>query len=144
MSACPEVGLLPMKGEASMYYGEFDSKADICKEFQIGHFDGEVLFAQYEYLDYDGSAVVLFAHDGKLWFVEGGHCSCYGLEDQWEPEEMTVPMMQRIVKGETPTGFSSYGFGKSACIEVLRVLDDLNLVGAPDDVVAVALKLRYG
>lgn len=47
----------------------------------------EILVASYTYEDYSGSAYVLFRQDGKLFEVHGSHCSCYGLEGQWEPEE---------------------------------------------------------
>jgi hypothetical protein len=50
----------------------------------------EVLLADYTYEDYSGSAWVVFKKDGKLFEVNGGHCSCYGLEGQWEPEETTA------------------------------------------------------
>ena len=51
--------------------------------------DEEVLFAWYGYGDYCGDARVLFQRDGKLYEVSAGHCSCYGLEDQWNPTEVT-------------------------------------------------------
>jgi hypothetical protein len=60
--------------------------------------EDEVLFAWYAYEDYSGDAFVLFQHDGKLYEVNGGHCSCYGLSEasysgeqssQWGPEETT-------------------------------------------------------
>jgi hypothetical protein len=51
--------------------------------------DKEVLLAVYEYEDYSGDAWVLFKRDGKLYEVSGGHCSCNGLEGQWEPSETT-------------------------------------------------------
>lgn len=51
--------------------------------------DDEVLLAAYDIDGYEGDAFVLFQRDGKLYEVHGGHCSCYGLEDQWTPEETT-------------------------------------------------------
>lgn len=53
---------------------------------------GEVIFAGYTYENYSGSAFVLYvdADNGKLYEVNGGHCSCHGLEDQWEPEETSA------------------------------------------------------
>lgn len=48
----------------------------------------ELLAAAYTYEDYSGSAHVLFRRDGKLYEVNGGHCSCWGLEDQWAVEEV--------------------------------------------------------
>ena len=32
--------------------------------------------------------------DGKLYETHGGHCSCYGFEGQFEPEETTVEYLQ--------------------------------------------------
>lgn len=46
-----------------------------------------VLYAEYGGGSYDGDAVVVYFDKGKFYTVEGGHCSCYGLEDQWNPEE---------------------------------------------------------
>jgi hypothetical protein len=62
-------------------------------DFQLkdGELEGvEVLFADYTYEDYEGDAYVLFRKDSKLFEVYGSHCSCYGLEDQWEPEETDI------------------------------------------------------
>lgn len=65
-----------------------------------------IILASYLYEDYSGSAYVLFERDGKLWIVEGGHCSCYGLSDsdysgnettQWQPEETTIESLQAII-----------------------------------------------
>lgn len=66
-----------------MFFGDFKSKQDICKEFRIPDFEGQVIFAAYEYEDYSGSAEVIYVHDGKFYMAHGSHCSCYGLEDQW-------------------------------------------------------------
>jgi hypothetical protein len=46
-----------------------------------------VYLAWYKYEDYSGSSLVIFKQNGKLYEVNGGHCSCNGLEGQWEPEE---------------------------------------------------------
>lgn len=46
-----------------------------------------VLLALYQYEDYSGDAIVIYEKDGKLFEVNGGHCSCNGLEGQWKPEE---------------------------------------------------------
>ena len=49
--------------------------------------EDEILFAYYVDENYSGDAFVLFEKNGKLFEVHGSHCSCYGLEDQWHPEE---------------------------------------------------------
>ena len=35
----------------------------------------------------DSSSVFIFHQQGKVWIVEGSHCSCYGFEGQWRPQE---------------------------------------------------------
>lgn len=74
------------------YIDLFTGNGDIIKEFAAPEdaLDGaSVLLAYYKYEDYSGDALVIFEKDGKLYEVNGGHCSCNGLEGQWEPEETT-------------------------------------------------------
>lgn len=60
----------------------------------------EVLLASYTYQDYEGDAFVLLHKDGELYEVNGGHCSCYGLEGMWEPERTTCEaLMHRLNAG---------------------------------------------
>ncbi len=93
---------LKLKG-AERYFEGFGCKEDVVREFSIQ--DGDlrdafILVAWYGYRDYDGSAFVLFERDGKLYEVNGGHCSCYGLEDQWDPEETTAEaIVHRVEHG---------------------------------------------
>ena len=70
-----------------------------------------VLLASYTYENYSGEAFVLFERGGKLYEVNGSHCSCYGLSEssysysgdpvtQWQPEETSVDALQhRLEKG---------------------------------------------
>lgn len=85
-----------------MFFGKFRDKSSICLRFSIDEsvLKGcKVLFAAYE-LDYEGQALVVFRRNRKLYEVNGSHCSCYGLEDQWTPEETTVEALRhRIEKG---------------------------------------------
>jgi hypothetical protein len=64
------------------------SKEEKIEETEKSFEHVEVLLASYGYENYSGDAFVLFrdTRDGKLYEVHGGHCSCYGLEDQWDPE----------------------------------------------------------
>lgn len=64
----------------------------------------EILLASYSYQNYEGDAFVLFKRDGKLFEVNGSHCSCYGLSEQtwsgsttsqWEPEETSVEALRK-------------------------------------------------
>lgn len=76
-----------------VYFDEFESKEDMMREFCISseQLEGvEILYASYDCPPYEGYAHVIFRKDDKLYEVNGSHCSCYGLEDQWEPEETSV------------------------------------------------------
>lgn len=77
-------------------YRESDTKAHELPRFQ----GIDVLFASYTYESYEGDAFVLFRKDGKLFEVNGGHCSCYGLEGQWEPEETTIEAIEHRLKND--------------------------------------------
>lgn len=91
----------------SPYVGLFSSWADVQYEFEKSVPEPEeVLLAVYEYESYDGNALVIYRNGDRYYWVEGGHCSCYGLEGQWRPEEFTkeelVAAIERI---------KSYGYG---------------------------------
>lgn len=62
--------------------------------------DVNILFASYSYANYSGHAWVLFEKEGKLYEVNGSHCSCYGLEEQWQPEEVLLEELEhRLLNG---------------------------------------------
>ena len=54
----------------------------------------ELIFANYDGGGYDGYANVLFYDSGKFWYVTASHCSCYGLEDSWSPEEYSFKALR--------------------------------------------------
>ena len=78
----------------------FNDIDDIFNQFGLGgryDIDREgvdILYACYETPPYEGYAWVVFEKGGKLYEVNGSHCSCMGLEGQWEPEEVTVGALQ--------------------------------------------------
>lgn len=81
-----------------VFFDQFDSVEDVLSEFSITQKDlkgCEVVFAYYTYEDYSGDALVILRdpQDGKFYEVNGGHCSCYGLDGQWEMEETTMDVM---------------------------------------------------
>ena len=73
------------------YFGDFHSRESLIHAFSTSDLPSEdqILFASYDCPPYEGYAFVLYEQDGKLYEVNGSHCSCYGLEGQWEPEETT-------------------------------------------------------
>lgn len=101
--------------QESMFLNDFDSKHDVLTSFAGERWDWDeekenefveknkdinILFASYGCANYSGDAWVLFEQDGKLYEINGGHCSCYGLEGQWEPEEVSLKELEyRLLKG---------------------------------------------
>lgn len=83
------------------YFGGFNNLEDIAREFADEPYkrkrkipenlptEEQIIFAAYEGGSYEGAAIVVYEKDGKLYEVNGSHCSCYGLEGQWAPEETT-------------------------------------------------------
>lgn len=97
----------------------FDGKLGILREFSAYSDDPDVrcykdlrdsdlFFAVYSCESYEGSAIIVFGkrkwnqttrkNEYTLYRVNGGHCSCYGLEGQWKPEPTIV---EQLVK-ESP------------------------------------------
>ena len=79
--------------EERIFLGDFKDLSSLEHEFQENNLKdlftngAELLVAWYGQASYDGATFVLYRKDGKLYEVNGGHCSCSGLEGQWSPEE---------------------------------------------------------
>lgn len=86
-----------------------------------------ILFASYGQANYSGAAWVLFRQNGKLYEVNGSHCSCYGLENQWEPEEVLLEELEhRLLTGTFgEDSWSDNNFKQEIC-EFLGVEYQLN------------------
>ena len=77
-----------------VYQGSFDSWADVCREFEeVIDLPDEVLLAVYDSHLYEGYADVIYRQGDRYYWVHGSHCSCYGLEDQWSPEEYSAEQL---------------------------------------------------
>lgn len=87
---------------SEIYQGNFKDWKSVINEFMdVSYADEQAKKNAYElhpepdafYIasygggGYDGDALVVFRRGDKFYTVEGGHCSCYGLEGQWKPEE---------------------------------------------------------
>lgn len=77
----------------------FQNPQAIAQEFNTP-FNPEhlILYADYCYEDYSGSAYVLGYNVRTETFFEvhGSHCSCYGLEEQWSEEDCTVEELNEL------------------------------------------------
>lgn len=112
-----------------MFLGAWNSIEDLIGEFNdyddkdYSKYEGiEILLAYYLYEDYEGTAFVLFKKDGVLYEVNGSHCSCYGLEGQWGPEETTVEALKHRISVDEEFG-KEYGGGNTFRKELIKVLD---------------------
>jgi hypothetical protein len=82
-----------------IYLNDWSDKEDVAGDFKNDDIKNlNILFADRQYQDYDGEALVLFEKDGKLFEVYGCHCSCYGLEGQFEPEEVCLEALEHSLK----------------------------------------------
>lgn len=83
------------------YFNNFNNIEDVLSSFgdrdnngntkyNIDVKEEEILLASYGGSGYEGDAVVIFHRDGKYYEVHGSHCSCNGLEGQWQPEETSM------------------------------------------------------
>jgi hypothetical protein len=80
-----------------VYLNDWSARIDVIGDFEEIHLNQEeyetnkcpypneeyweginILFASYGCANYSGDAWVLFEQDGKLYEVNGSHCSCYG------------------------------------------------------------------
>lgn len=64
--------------------------------------------------------VVAYRLDGKLYEVNGGHCSCYGLEGQWEPAETSVAALK--MRGRPSDWYEGAAEATAALLGLLKKL----------------------
>ena len=78
-----------MRGkESNMFVGIFDGWDDVASQYRISKDFPEPkhIYAEYEYENWQGYSTVVFTDDWETFgVVTGSHCSCYGLEGQWDP-----------------------------------------------------------
>lgn len=75
-----------------VYRGWFESWEDVLRHFEVeagSVVPDQVYLAAYDESEagYDGYADVVYRIGDRYFRVQASHCSCYGLEGQWEPEE---------------------------------------------------------
>ena len=88
-----------MKKENKYFLNDWKnkSKQDILDDFQEKQ-DHNIVFASYVWQNYEGEAFVLVEKDGKLYEVNAYHCSCYGLENQFELEETSIEALEKYLE----------------------------------------------
>ena len=99
--------------ERRVYFGSWKSREDMEESYSDSDYkdgkyvfvspvpaDAEILLASYGGGSYEGYSVVVFRQNGKLYETHGSHCSCYGLDGQWSPEEATIESLKKTVTNE--------------------------------------------
>ncbi len=84
-----------------VYYGNyFSDKSDMISEFNLDEIEAEAITPLFAYYGNDGSVggecFVLFLKAGQLYEVSAQHCSCYGIEGQWEPDITSKAALKMI------------------------------------------------
>lgn len=98
------------------YFGNFGSAEDIVNQWSGADLsDAHVIAAVYHHEDYDGSAMVVFRKEGKLYEVHESHCSCNGL-DNWSPEETTYEALIDRLNKTTDYDVERFGEGFSMAL----------------------------
>lgn len=104
-----------------VFLNNFESVKDVETEFDI-KLDPkqQILFASYGQANYSGDAWVLLYQNEELFEANGSHCSCYGLEGQFELERVQLRELQnRVIKGTFGEDSWSYNEFKKELIEFL-------------------------
>jgi len=92
------------------------TEPETLKFFEDNPEPEKVFVANYDRDNYDGSAAVVWYNKGNYYFLQGSHCSCYGLEEigfdpeVYESKELFVKFLEK----------SNYLYGLS--IEQLKTL----------------------
>lgn len=93
-----------------VYHHDFSEWKDVVREyFNCGYSEEklaealrkhpepeEVIYAGYVYEDYNGDSTVVYREGNDYFLVSGSHCSCFGLENQWDPERYAHPELLEI------------------------------------------------
>ena len=119
-------GIKMNEQQKGLFLNNWDTLEDMKKSFWPSWYENpltdeldrvNILLASYGTPDYEGYAFVLFERDGALYEVNASHCSCFGLEGQWEPEETSVEaVMYLLEKGTLGKG----GYDENPFAEELR------------------------
>ncbi len=73
-----------------IYAENFSNREDVFGSFaRPDDSDIQILYANYYTPEYEGYASVVYYREstGKYYEAYGSHCSCFGLEGQWDRDE---------------------------------------------------------
>lgn len=112
-----------LRDRNTVYIDGFNDRYDLSREFDVSLEeldDYDVLIAIYDLSEaYSGDAYVLLYNDGQFYEAHGSHCSCSGLEGQWELEEVPVESLRKRIVDNT----YCYGAANLAKPYIKEILD---------------------
>lgn len=94
-----------------MFLDYFESIDDLKNEFDITDDDlvgVEILYACYQIGSYQGSSIVFLKKDQKFFIVDAGHCSCHGLEGQWDPIETNETTLKMEIDAKSKYSYIEF------------------------------------
>lgn len=116
------VGSIPTPASilrGNMYLEQWSDWSDVQNDFQISVPEPETVFlAYYNNQDYSGTAYLLYYDMGYYYWAQGSHCSCMGLEDQFDPTIYTN-------KNSFMEAIEKYNFYEVERRDVVEVLNDI-------------------
>ncbi len=68
----------------------------------------EVIYANYDNEGYEGRAFVAFRNGDKYFTVNASHCSCYGLEGQWNENIVEYSSKEEFINNMRHYATKSY------------------------------------
>lgn len=90
--------------------------------------DIDIIVSATTYEDYQGIGLTVYCHEGVCYEVNSSHCSCFGHEGQWEPEEIKVgELLSRknyVSHGTWNRETKSYEFDDTDNNEIRRLLEE--------------------
>lgn len=93
-----------------VYLGGWDDLETMLHYFEVDEAElkgYKVIVAAYDNEDYSGDAFVLLKKGRQYYEVNGSHCSCYGLEGQWDLEDSDkLALKHRVENGYSYGGFA--------------------------------------
>ncbi len=79
------------------YIEGFDSWKDVQDHYEMNEREPEeVIYAAYDGGSYEGYSTIIYRNGDFYYLEESSHCSCYGLEGQWNPEQYTIEAIVKI------------------------------------------------
>ena len=139
------------------YYGDWNNVEDVFESFFVGWDDkvrtkegheppdnfprhDQIIFAMNRGGGYEESCTVVFVENGKLMYVSASHCSCYGYEGQWDPDEVTWFQLWKMDPPDYDETSESYQAWQTTIGN--NVIIPVDIVGEDDDGILCSRDVR--